>query len=120
MEGFNLIMDLIALGCGAYCLYTWLKLQTSGKLFKNSILVPKEKDVTDCLDEAGYVAYMKPRVGVLAIVTLVYGVCITVNDNMKTPFLPYPWTFIPLVVVLAVLVWYAVCNSRANRDYFGL
>ena len=25
-----------------------------------------------------------------------------------------------LVVVLGVLIWYAVCNSRANRDYFGM
>ena len=34
--------------------------------------------------------------------------------------MPYPWSFIPLVAVLVVLVWYAVCNSRANRDYFGM
>ena len=101
-------------------MYTWLKLALGGRLFKNSLLVPKEKAVEDCLDEAGYIAFMKPRIAVLAIVTFIYGVTITLNDNLAEPFMPYPWSFIPLVAVLVVLVWYAVCNSRANRDYFGM
>ena len=120
MEDMNLILDLIGLGCGIYCMYTWLKLALGGRLFKNSLLVPKGKAVEDCLDEAGYIAFMKPRIAVLAIVTFIYGVTITLNDNLAEPFMPYPWSFIPLVVVLIVLIWYAVCNSRANRDYFGM
>ncbi len=120
MESMNLMLDLIGLGCGIYCMYTWLKLAIGRKLFKNSLLVPKEKEVTDCLDEPGYVAYMLPRVAVLAVVTMCYGVLITINDNMKEPFLAYPWSFLPLVAVLGVLIWYAVCNSHANRDYFGM
>ena len=120
MESFNLMIDLIGLGCGLYCMYTWLRLMLGGRLFKNSLLVPKEKSVEDCLDEAGYVAYMKPRLAVLAIVTLIYGVCLTLNDTVAEPFLPYPWYLVPLVVVLGVLIWYAVCNSRANRDFFGM
>lgn len=120
MEDFNLILDLIGLGCGVYCMYTWLKLTLSGRLFKNSLLVPKEKAVEDCLDEDGYVMYMKPRLGVLAVVTLLYGIAITLNDNLAEAFMPYPWNFIPLLAVLGVLIWYAVCNSRANRDYFGM
>ena len=120
MTDFNMIIDLIGLGCGLYCMYTWLKLTLSGRLFKNSLLVPKEKSVDDCLDEAGYVAYIKPRLGVLAIVTLIYGVSITLNDALAEPFMPYPWYLVPLAAVVGVLVWYAVCNSHANRDYFGM
>ena len=42
------------------------------------------------------------------------------NDQLSEPFLPYPWSLVPLVVVLASLVWSAVRNGRANRDYFGM
>lgn len=120
MNNMNLILDVFGLGCGIYCMYTWLRLVIGGRLFKNSLLVPREKDVSDCLDEAGYVQYMKPRVGVLAITTFAYGVLITLNDNLPEPFMPHFWGFVPLVILLGILVWYAICNSRANRDYFGL
>ena len=49
-----------------------------------------------------------------------YGIFMTINDRMEQPLLPYPWSFALLAVVLAALVWYAICNSRANREYFGL
>lgn len=119
MNDFNMILDLIGLGCGVYCMYTWLKLQIGGVLFKNSILVPKELDVSDCVDEAGYVQYMKPRLAVLAIVVMLGSVLMMLNDTVM-PVIPYPWSLVPVVLMVAVLVWYAVCNSHANRDYFGL
>ena len=52
--------------------------------------------------------------------TFLYGIVMVLNDRLDTPFIPYPWPFALLAVVLAALVWYGVCNSRANRDYFGL
>lgn len=119
MDNFNLMFDLIGLGCGIYCMYTWVKLQIGGVLFKNSILVPKELNVSDCLDEAAYVQYMKPRLGVLAFVVMLGSVIMMLNDTVL-PFIPYPWSLAPLALMIGVLIWYAVCNSRANRDYFGM
>ena len=70
-------------------------------------------DVSDCPD-------LLPPLAVMAILTLAYGVIMLLNDQLSEPFLPYPWSLVPLVVVLASLVWYAVRNGRANRDYFGM
>ena len=120
MNEMDMMLDLIALACGIYCLYTWLKLVITKKLFPNGLLVPKDKSVKDCLDEEGYIAYISPRLGVLAIFTTVYGAFFTLNDNLAQPILAYPWNLAPLVVVIGVLVWYAVCNGKANKDYFGM
>ena len=111
---FNFTLNIFTLGCGAYCLYTFLKLLTGRKLFKNALLIPKEREVEDCTDEEGYISYLLPRLGVLTFSVLIYGIVSLIND-----MLPYPWPFVPLLVLLGVLVWYSVGSVRANRDYFG-
>ena len=120
MNDMTLFLDLILLASGVYCMYTWLRLAVTKHLFKNGLLVPKEKKISDCADEAEYIRYMTPPLAVMAILTLAYGVIMLLNDQLSEPFLPYPWSLVPLVVVLASLVWYAVRNGRANRDYFGM
>ena len=94
-----LFMDLIALGCAVYCAYTWLRLLKERKLFQNSLLVPKDKKVSECRDEAGYVSYLLPRLGILTL-------------------LGHPWAILPLVGVFAVLIWYVVVSAKAFRNYF--
>lgn len=116
---FNFTLNIFTLGCGIYCLYTFVKLLTGRKLFKNTLLIPKERAVEDCTDEQGYISYLLPRLGVLTFCVLIYGVLALVNDMQQTPFLPYPWTLVLLAVLLAVLVWYSVGSVRASRDYFG-
>lgn len=120
MNDMTLFLVLILLASGVYCMYTWLRLAVTKHLFKNGLLVPKEKKISDCADEAEYIRYMTPPLAVMAILTLAYGVIMLLNDQLSEPFLPYPWSLVPLVVVLASLVWYAVRNGRANRDYFGM
>ena len=120
MNDMTLFLDLILLASGVYCMYTWLRLAVTKHLFKNGLLVPKEKKISNCADEAEYIRYMPPPLAVMAILTLAYGVIMLLNDQLSEPFLPYPWSLVPLVVVLASLVWYAVRNGRANRDYFGM
>ena len=116
-----LMLDLVSLGCGLYCLYTWIRLIVEKRLFKNGLLIPKDKTAEDCLDEAGFIAYMKPRLAVLSIVTMLYGVLQLLNDSvLQTPLLNLWQTLALLGVVLAVLVWYAIASSKANREYFGM
>ena len=120
MDSMDMLMDLIALGSGIYCFYTWIRLLKEKRLFKNGLLVPREKRVEDCADEEAYIAYMRLPLAVLAVVTLAYGVVMTINDSLPQKFITYPWVFIPLALVMAALVWYAVRNGKANREYFGL
>lgn len=118
MQDTMLLMDLFAAGCAIYCAYTWARLAKERKLFKNSLVLPKDKSAADCLDEEGYIRYMLPRLGVLTLMLIVYAVANVVNDMGQTEWLPYPWNFVPLGLVLVALVWYAIDNAKAMRKYF--
>ena len=51
MNDMTLFLDLILMASGAYCMYTFLRLAVTKRLFKNGLLVPKEKKISDCADE---------------------------------------------------------------------
>lgn len=112
--------DLILLASGAYCLYTWVRLMATGHLFTNGLLLPKDKRVKDCSDEQGYIRAIRLPLGVMAVVTMAYGVFMIINDQLDTPLIPYPWSMLLLAAVLGALVWYGVVNRRANIEYFGM
>ena len=117
MEGMNLALDVFALGCGAYILYTWLRLAVTRTLFQNAILVPKEKRVQDCLDEEGYIAAIRLPLAVSAVVSTLYGVFMVVNEHVVR-LVPSGWSFAALVLVLGSLIWLAAAIRRAVQEYF--
>ncbi len=118
MDDMNLILDLIALGCGLYCLYTWVRLMIGKRLFPNSILVPKEKKPSDCIDEEGYIAAIRLPMAVVAIVTTLYGAFMFVNEHLLAQPVPMPWSMLTLAPVLASLVWLTIRLRRAVQDFF--
>ena len=108
MNDMTLFLDLILMASGAYCMYTFLRLAVTKRLFKNGLLVPKEKKISDCADEQMYIGYMMPPLAVMAVMTMGYGVCMLLNDLRETPFLPYPWPLVILAAVLGSVAAYAV------------
>jgi len=67
MNDMTLFLDLILIASGAYCMYTFLRLAVTKRLFKNGLLVPKEKKISDCADEQMYIGYMMPPLAVMAV-----------------------------------------------------
>lgn len=120
MGSTMLLMDLVAVACSVYCMYTWLRLLITKRLFKNGLLVPKEKQVEDCLDEELYISYILPHLTILTVVTALYSVYIVAETVMDVILLPGFYSLIPLGMVMAGLIWFAVKSGKANRDYFGL
>lgn len=118
LNSMNDMMDLLSLVCGAYCLYTWLRLLVQKSLFANSLLVPKDAKPEDCLDEEAYIHYIRPRLGILSVTLLAFTLFSAVNLRLETPVLDFPWTFILWAAEFGVLVWFAVCSSKALREYF--
>ena len=119
LNNMNFILDMVAVVSGIYCLYTWIKLCRCNELFPNSILIPSGKSVSDCIDEEGYIEFIRPRMCVLAFATLIYGCFLMINDTLEKPLLELPWNLIPLALIMVVLVWYAVISTRATREYFA-
>ena len=127
MDSLNTFVNLVALGFGVYALYVVVKLGSANKLFPNQLLVPKDRSVSDCLDEETYVAYMKPRTMVLGIALILEGAFAILNDKLgllQTWFgNPEGMTQIlllevPVVMALIVIVWYGVVLTRAQRAYW--
>ena len=117
-NSMNDLMNLISVLCGGYCLYTWFRLVREKKLFMNSVLLPKDRKPSDCLDEEGYIKAIRPKLGILGLVILLFGVFSAINERCDPPILEFPWTFVPWGIEAVVLICYAVTSSRAMRDYF--
>lgn len=125
-NGFDTIFNLITLGYGLYAVYTWFQLR-GGALFPNPLLIPKDLRPDHCLDEAAYVAYIRPRTLILGVIAALSGgagmadqsagflaawaAALGVSDLMLRLILM-------VVLPLAVVIWYAVCLVRAQRKYF--
>lgn len=118
MQDSMLILDLTSLLCAVYCTYTWLRLLKARALFANSLLLPKGKQPSDCLDEEGYVAYILPRLGVLSLLLLAYSGVLIVSDLLQLTLLTGLWSLLPTGLLLAVIAWYAVISVKAIRTYF--
>lgn len=116
-NSFLVIFDLIALGCGAYCIFTYMKLRMAGRLFPNSILIPNGKKPSDCEDAEEYIRYIGPRLLILGIYVSVFGIISLVNEYLNWFNLLVSEIITGLSLVM--IIWYAVCNSRANKRFWN-
>lgn len=113
---FTSMFDVISLACGVYILITWFKLHAAGRLFPNSLLIPRDKSPKDCLDPAAYIGYIGPRLLIVGIVVTLSGVAGLLNTWLG---LYGFWVGEGIIVLcLAALVWYCICSSRANKKYW--
>ncbi|WP_279202399.1 hypothetical protein [Intestinimonas butyriciproducens] len=113
-----LLFNLIALGCGCFFLYNWFRLRMSGGLFESSLLVPRGKTPQQCSDAQAYIRYIRPRVLVISIAAILYGAVSMAADRFGG--VPLQAELVLMAGVLAVVVWYGVCASRAFRKYWGV
>ena len=110
-NSMNDLMNLISVLCGGYCLYTWFRLVREKKLFMSSVLLPKDRKPSDCLDEEGYIKPIRPKLGILGLVILLFGVFSAINERCDPPILEFPWTFVPWGIEAVVLICYVVTSS---------
>ena len=81
MDSTMMLMDVFSAACAAYCAYTWVRLLRERKLFKNELLLGKDKKPEDCLDEDGYVSFVLPRLGVLTVILVIYALLRSVGER---------------------------------------
>ena len=105
-----LLFNLIALGCGCFFLYNWVRLRISGGLFESSLLVPRGKTPQQCSDAQSYIRYIRPRVLVISVATILYGAVSMAIDRFAG--FPLQAELLMMALVLAIVVWYGLCASR--------
>ena len=126
MDGMNFYFDLVTVLCGAYCLFTAIKLRIVGHLFPNQLLIPGDSRPEDCIDEDAYISYIWIRLLIAGVVCLISGVIALVENSWKiiTDLLPgYPnaGRYIALVSVgvsIVAVVWVIVCWLKAKKLFW--
>jgi len=127
MDSLNTFVNLVAVGFGVYALYVVVKLGKNNTLFPNALLVPKDRQVSDCLDEETYVTYMKPRTVILGIVLVLEGLFGALNDKLglleswfgkQEGIMNIVMLEIPILLTLAVIIWYGAVLTKAQRTYW--
>lgn len=49
--------------------------------FHERVLLPKDRKPSDCLDEEGYIKTIRPKLGILGLVILLFGVFSAINER---------------------------------------
>ena len=115
-QSFLMLFDFISIACGAYILYTFFKLQAYGRLFPSSLLIPNGKQPKDCDDAEGYIRYVKPRILVLGLFLLVFGLVSLANESLQ--FLSFGASMACTAITFLSIVWYGVCSYKAFKLYW--
>lgn len=114
MNGMEGIFGIIGIGAGLYSMYAWFQLKFKG-IINTSILVPKDTNIKKCKDKEAYRAAAGPKLLVLAVVLILYGAEDLYNTYVQSTGKLF---WVMLVLVLAVLVWFAWTVKKLNAKYF--
>ena len=114
MNGMEGIFGIIGIGAGLYSLYAWFLLKFKG-IINTSILVRKDSNIMKCKDKEAYRAAAGPKLLVLAVVLILYGAEDLYNTYVQSTGKLF---WVMLVLVLAVLVWFAWTVKKLNAKYF--
>ena len=128
MSDLNLIFGLITLGCGIYCLLSYRKMRTTGIIPPNSMILPKDRTIEQCLDKEFFLSYMMPRLLVFSVLICLCGIFSLVNDWLGL-IKAWTQTLSPMAYLLilegatcflplAVVIWFAACLKKAHKEFW--
>lgn len=126
MTAFDLYFNIITLVAGIYFLYTWWKLRSANRLFANQLLVPKDAKPADCLDEEGYIEYIKPRLLVAGIACTLVGILCLADSQLglttryfsHIPKLDYYVAQGGNLTCVLIIGWYMFCWVRSRKLFW--
>ena len=113
-RGFYSLIDLFVLGSGFYALYGAFVLKRDGKVIR-TFLLPKDVEPSSCKDLQAYANLMAPKLQILGIAMIVYGLVSLLN----TYVVPV-WTlfWVMMAAFFLVLIWYGIELRKATKRYF--
>ena len=113
---FDFLLMVMYIGCGVYCIYSYLAQKKTGELLANKIFCPSNSDVKKCKQPQEYIAYMLPRVLILGVGLVVFGCLFALNYYLGGG--STLTALLLLTVPLAFLVWFAVAQRKAVKLYW--
>lgn len=113
----DLLLIVMFIGAGIYCVYTFVRLRRECMLFDNKILYPGNCKYTDCTDPVGFMDYIQYRVLILGAFLVVCGVFFLLNLYVFS-FTSIWVTIAQFAVPILGFAWYVVIQRRASKLYW--
>lgn len=115
MDSLWSLMDFLFVGAGFYMIFSWYLLKTKGEI-KADLVLPKDTNLKKCKDLDAYKAFIAPKMLVMGIGCLLYGVLGLVNTYAFS--LPMPVYVGSMAVFFAVILWFAVQTKNGYKKYW--
>ena len=102
---------------GAYGLYTVIRLGKERALFPNRLMYPNDCRIAECIDSEGFMDYVRPRLTILSVVMLIFGVVFLLQQFIPILDDIYLYTA-AMIVPVAFYIWFTRCLKKAARLYW--
>jgi len=109
------LMDVLFVGAGLYMIFSWYVLKTKGEI-KTDLVLPKDVNLKKCKDIEAYKAFIAPKMIVMGICCLLYGILGLVNTYAYA--LPMPVYVGSMLVFFVVIVWFAMQTKNGYKRYW--
>lgn len=83
MQALDLLFFVSLAGVGIYCIWLGIAMGRWRELKDNGLLYPNGTNPRDCLDPEGFLAFMRPRMVIFGLVSLVAGGGLGLNALLK-------------------------------------
>ena len=115
----DLFMVAMLAWVGGLAVYSAIRLQRDYILFDSKILYATDCDPRACQDDAGFIAYMVPRLWIFAVWLLIPAVLITLNSILHLIALPDWLRYYALPALgFAAFVWYIFVMRTASKRFW--
>ena len=107
-----MIFDVAMIGIGVYMAVTAFNMKKNNEI---GTLILAEEEVNKCKDKAGFITYIYWRAAVMGAALVLYGALELMSKYLFAleGFLKY----LPLIFILAVLVWFYRALQTARNNY---
>lgn len=113
----DLLLIVMFIGAGIYCVYTFIRLRRECMLFDNKVLYPGDCKYTDCADPEGFMDYIQYRILILGAFLVLCGIFFLLNLYVLS--VSAVWiTILQFAVPIGGFAWYVVVQRRAAKRYW--
>ena len=129
MSSMNYLFSIITLIMGGYGLYMWISIRRTGDVPVGSILLPRDRTLSDCIDEEEFLSYIRPRLLIFSVLIFLYGVFCAVDTAMD---LIGQWVAdmsgrmadltvqgLTCVLPMSILIWFALTLNKIQKELWN-
>lgn len=113
----SMLLLVMMLGCGVYCIYTYIRLRKECYLFPNKFLYPGNCKPEECADVEGFIDFILPKILFFGILLTLCGAAYGLLD-MVWKINHIAVNIGSMLVPLALFVWYILVQRKAANLYW--